>query len=156
MCRDLLFEIMFKPTSREARNDLQRAGFFKQMCGTGYDPHLFLGTKLSICVLVELDHNIIESSNDQKNGTYDSHNRITREIRPPPARNNRTHLFAQFCCRDQSRSRASTRSEKAYFQMFCFRLTIEPVRRRNQSLRQKPDVKTKVSSMHIYRFFFGG
>src|SRR4030065_1787085 len=62
LCRQMLRE----PRRRLARPLLQRAGCLEQVGGSGDDHQLFLGMQLIVGSLVELDHDVVETADQQQ------------------------------------------------------------------------------------------
>src|SRR5688572_27684028 len=138
-------EVTLKPMGSEVRHFFQRARFFEQMSCAGNDLQFPLARELREGAAIEADDGIIVTANNEEGGGADFGQRVAREIRPATARDDRLDLSFKPGGGHQRRSRASTRAEKAEFEI-CDLLSVGgPSRRFHQPACEHPDVEPKMT-----------
>ena len=110
-------KVTLKPTGSEVRHFFQRARFLEQVGCAGNNRHFLLAREPREGVAIEADNGIIVTANNEEGGGVNFRQRVAREIGPPAARDDRLNLPFKFGGGIQRRSRASTRAEKAEFEI---------------------------------------
>lgn len=146
-------EVTLKPMRGEIRDFFQRARFFEQVGRAGNDLHFLLAPEPRERLAIEADNGIIVTANNEEGGGVNFRQRVAREIGPATARDDRLDLPFKFGGRNQRRSRASTRAEKAELEIYDIVSVGGPSRCFNESACEHPDVEPKMACEILLLFF---
>ncbi len=140
-----------KPISGQLRNFFQSTFFLKQMCRARNDDQLLTAAHLTHGLLVQINHDLIISANNQKRRRLDEGKKMSRKIDPPSASNDGGVPIGLACGSYQCRPRPGAGAEKAQIDITGGGVATEPVCSVLKSFSKQWDVEDLTL---IVRFIF--
>src|SRR5579884_2917359 len=143
-----------EPLRGDFRHFFKGSWFFKKMSRAGNNDQSFLwALQFGQRLAVHFDHGHVVAADDQQRWRLNNSERLSHQVRSPPARDDRRHVFRKFRCRQKRSGGAGARSKVAYFQILCVRAVQNPAGRADQPFCQERDVETKFGRVLIDGFF---